>query len=179
MCALSTSSTSNQSCASLIKAVLCRETKAQGPEKVELGALAAAVISAREGLTPLSFDEYVAIAADLGVKALDGALPAPSDDAAAGDARLAATQVSAGPAWVAAIPCSDDSQQWLCEVLDLRRCLDVLPTQWSDLLQGLAEELTDAEQAEIAQRRAALALSPVGAALAKRQVPCALPGLDF
>lgn len=78
--------------------MLCRETEAQGPEKVELGALAAAVISAREGLTPLSFDEYVAIAADLGVKALDGALPAPSDDAAAGDSQLAAPQVGSDPA---------------------------------------------------------------------------------
>ena len=66
--------------------------------KVELGALAAAVISAREGLTPLSFDEYVAIAADLGVKALDGALPAPGDDVAAGNAQLAAPQVGPSPA---------------------------------------------------------------------------------
>jgi hypothetical protein len=97
--------------ARLMKAVLCRETEAQGPEKVELGALAAAVISAREGLTPLSFDEYVAIAADLGVKALDGALPAPGGCAPADDAQLAAPQASAGPAWVAAIPCSGGSWQ--------------------------------------------------------------------
>jgi hypothetical protein len=96
--------------------VLCRETEAQGPEKVELGALAAAVISAREGLTPLSFDEYVAIAADLGVKALDGALPAPSDDAAAGDSQLVAAQASVGPAWAGhPSPCSSGSLEWHCK----------------------------------------------------------------
>lgn len=48
----------------------CREAEAQGAEKIELGALAAAVIAVREGLAPLSPDEYVAMAAGLGVEGL-------------------------------------------------------------------------------------------------------------
>lgn len=40
----------------------CREAEASGTEKIELGSLAAAVIAVREGLAPLSQDEYIAMA---------------------------------------------------------------------------------------------------------------------
>lgn len=66
-----------------------REAEARGTEKIELGALAAAVIAVREGLAPLSPDEYVAMAASLGVQTLrgNGGSEAAPD---AGDAQLAA-----------------------------------------------------------------------------------------
>lgn len=169
-----------------------RESAASGEEQVQLGALAAAVVAVREGLQPVSLEQYTAAAADLAGTAnqqpllKNGAgqstissshsisedsvqeeLPEKESSGSGG----VGTSSIASRASLERVALASPGESHPPDTISSGR---VEPQQQQEALRQLlgpsSEGLTDAQATEIAARRAALALSPEGTELAARQV---------
>ena len=147
-----------------------REAAARGKEKKRLGALAAAVVTLREGLRPHNTDQYAEAAALLGSTG-DGAaasgrnveFPLGSGDPGNSDSIASDAQANSeagslggnggGVGW-------DDGERGLA----LRR------EGLEQLLGPASGGLSDRQAAQLAARRSALMLSPEGTAITARKV---------
>lgn len=170
-----------------------RESAASGEEHVQLGALAAAVVAVREGLHPVSLEQYATAATDLAgsanqqsllnsgagqnaISSSSNSIPEDtmqqefpvggSSETGGVDTSSAASSTSLERAASASLGGLDSP--------DTPSSGRESPQQQQEALRQLlgpsSEGLTDAQANEIAARRAALALSPAGTELAARQV---------
>lgn len=148
-----------------------REAAARGKEKKRLGALAAAVVTLREGLRPHNTDQYAEAAALLG---------SGSDGATASGRNAEVPLGAGGPSSSDSVACDAQADSEAGSLAgddgggvgwdDGERGLALRREGLEQLLGPAPGGLTDSQAAQLAARRSALVLSPEGTALTARKV---------